>query len=73
MCTLLLSAAAAATVTAAAPGWPWYCGPFGVGVLFGDRFDDDVLLFEVDPHISTVCRSNGSATPPTGDAWCSAF
>lgn len=46
--------------------------PFDVGVLFGDRFDDDALLLDVLPHISTVCRStyHGSTL---GDAPCSAF
>lgn len=28
-------------------------------MLFGDRLDE-ALLLDVDPHIRTVCRSNGS-------------
>lgn len=32
---------------------------FEVGVLLGDLLED-ALLLDVDPHIRTVCRSNGS-------------
>lgn len=46
--------------------------PFDVGVLFGDLFDEDALLLDVLPHMSTVCRSTYDGST-LGDAPCSAF